>query len=168
MTRLGRPVRPEPSEHPYALQAAGRHRAAAAAWLAAGCPYEHAAALSDSTDPADQLTALSELDRLGAGPLARRVRTRLRGGGVAAVPRGVTAATRRNPAGLTGRQVQVLGLLGQRLTNAEIAGRLGLSVRTVDTHVAAVLGKLGLHDRRHAAARAAELGLPGHDERRNT
>jgi DNA-binding NarL/FixJ family response regulator len=44
-------------------------------------------------------------------------------------------------------------------TNAEIARKLVLSVRTVDSHVAAVLAKLGARDRRDAAARAAELGV---------
>jgi DNA-binding CsgD family transcriptional regulator/tetratricopeptide (TPR) repeat protein len=162
MTRLGRPIRPEESAHPYALQAAGRRREAAAAWRAAGCPYEYAAALADSPDPADLLAALAELDALGAEPLARRVRARLREVGVARVPRGPVEGTRQNPAGLTERQMQVLRLLGQSLTNAEIAQQLVLSVRTVDAHVAAVLAKLGLHSRRDAAARAAELGvLPG-------
>jgi DNA-binding CsgD family transcriptional regulator/tetratricopeptide (TPR) repeat protein len=160
MTRFGRPVAPDDSGHPYALQAAGRWREAAAAWRTAGCPYEYAAALADSPDPADLLAALTELDALGAEPLARRVRARLREAGVARIPRGPVETTRQNPAGLTGRQVEVLRLLGQGLTNAEIAGRLVLSVRTVDAHVAAVLAKLGLHSRREAAARAAELGVP--------
>src|SRR4030095_15863024 len=44
LTRAGQAVAPPASEHPYALQAAGRWREAAAAWQAAGCPYEHAAA----------------------------------------------------------------------------------------------------------------------------
>jgi DNA-binding CsgD family transcriptional regulator len=159
MTRLGRTIQPEVSNHPYGLQAAGRWRQAAAAWQAAGCPYEYAAALADSTEPPDLLAALAELDALGAEPLARRVRARLRALGVARIPRGPVEMTRQNPAGLTERQVEVLRLLGQSLTNAEIAERLVLSVRTVDAHVAAVLAKLGLRSRREAPARAAELGV---------
>lgn len=159
MTMLGRTIQADKPEHPYALQAAGQWREAAAAWQAAGCPYEHAAALADSPEPADLLEALAELDALGAEPLARRVRARLREAGVARIPRGPVEVTRHNPAGLTGRQVEVLRLLGQSLTNAEIAGRLVLSVRTVDAHVAAVLAKLGLRSRREAPARAAELGV---------
>jgi len=141
------------------LQATGRWREAATAWQAAGCPYEWAAALAESLDPADLLAALRELDGLGAEPLARRVRARLREAGIARVPRGPIRVTRHNPAGLTQRQLEVLQLLGQSLTNAEIAERLVLSVRTVDAHVAAVLAKLGLHSRREVAARAAELGV---------
>jgi DNA-binding NarL/FixJ family response regulator len=159
MTRFGRPIRAEESDHPYALQARGRWAEAAAAWLAAGCPYEYAAALADSAAPADLLAALAELDALGAEPLARRVRARLREAGLTRIPRGPVEVTRQNPAGLTGRQLEVLRLLGQNLTNSEIAGRLTVSVRTVDAHVAAVLAKLGLHSRREAAARAVELGV---------
>jgi DNA-binding CsgD family transcriptional regulator/tetratricopeptide (TPR) repeat protein/energy-coupling factor transporter ATP-binding protein EcfA2 len=145
--------------HPYALQAAGRWREAAALWQAAGCPYHHASALVQGDDPGDLLTALTTLDALGAEPLARRVRQRLKELGVARVPRGPTPSTRDNPAGLTERQVEVVRLLAQGLSNAEIAARLVLSVRTVDTHVAAVLDKLGARTRRDAATRAKELGL---------
>ncbi|WP_406165060.1 LuxR C-terminal-related transcriptional regulator [Streptomyces sp. NBC_00996] len=70
--------------------------------------------------------------------------------------------TRENPAGLTERQVQVMRLLAEGLTNPEIAEKLVVSVRTVDNHVSAVLDKLGVHTRRQAVARAVELGmLPG-------
>ena len=79
--------------------------------------------------------------------------------GVARIPRGPRPQTRDNAAGLTERQHEVVGLLAQGLSNAEIAQRLVVSVRTVDHHVAAELGKLGVTSRRHAARRAAELGL---------
>ena len=58
LAKVGEPVAGPPSGHPYALQAAGRWRAAAAAWAAAGCRYEHAAALADSPEPDDLLAAL--------------------------------------------------------------------------------------------------------------
>ncbi len=53
----------------------------------------------------------------------------------------------------------MLRLIGQGHTNARIADELVISVRTVDSHVAAVLDKLGVRDRRDAAARAAELSV---------
>jgi DNA-binding CsgD family transcriptional regulator len=146
-------------DHPYAHLAAGRWRQAAAAWV--DCPYERALALSQSPDAGDVLAALSILDGIGAVPLARMVRSRLRDLGVARVPRGPASSTRDNPAGLTDRQVQVLRLLADGLTNAEIASRLVLSVRTVDTHVATILGKLEVPTRRDAARRATDLGLLG-------
>jgi DNA-binding CsgD family transcriptional regulator/tetratricopeptide (TPR) repeat protein/energy-coupling factor transporter ATP-binding protein EcfA2 len=147
------------SGHPYALQAAGRWREAAAFWEAAGCPYEHAAALADSPEPGDLLAALGILDELGATPLANLVRGRLRALGTPRIPRGPRGETRVNPAGLTARQVEVLRLLGLGYTNAQIASQLVVSVRTVDSHVAAVLAKLGAASRREAAACAAELGV---------
>ncbi|MEV0318279.1 ATP-binding protein [Streptomyces sp. NPDC050658] len=160
LAKAGRPVPDDGSGHPYALQAAGRWRAAAEAWRTAGCPYEHAAALAESPDPADKLTALAALDGLGALPLARLVRAELRALGVTRIPRGPHAATRGNPAGLTGRQLQVVRLLVEGLTNMEIAARLVLSVRTVDNHVRAVLEKLGARSRREVAARLAEIEPP--------
>jgi DNA-binding CsgD family transcriptional regulator len=159
LTSAGEPT-PVSGEHPYALLASGRRREAAAAWQAAGCPYEHAAALAQSPDPNDLLSALASLDELGARPLASRIRARLRALGVARIPRGPSEETRASPAGLTARQTDVLRLLVQGHTNAEIARELVLSVRTIDSHVAAVLAKLGARDRRDAAARAAELGVP--------
>ncbi|MFD3839424.1 helix-turn-helix transcriptional regulator [Streptomyces sp. NPDC058642] len=159
LTKAGHRVSLEDSDHPYALQARGRWRAAAALWEAAGCPYEHAVALAESPDPADKLTALAALDTLGAEPPARLLRTELRQLGVRHIPRGPLAATRENPAGLTRRQLQVMRLLTEGLTNAEIAARLVVSVRTVDNHVRAVLDKLDAPSRRHAADRAARLGL---------
>ncbi|MFI6932559.1 ATP-binding protein [Streptomyces sp. NPDC050287] len=159
LTKAGHPVRTDDSDHPYALQARGEWRRAAALWQRAGCPYEHAAALAESPEAADQLTALAAFDALGAEPAARLVRADLRRLGVPHIPRGPLAATRRNPAGLTERQLEVMRLLTEGLTNAEIAERLVVSVRTVDNHVRAVLDKLDAPTRRHAAVRATELGL---------
>ena len=158
LTKAGQPAETA-SGHPYALQAAGRWREAAAPWEAAGCPYEHAAALAESPEPGDLLAALGILDELGATPLATLVRGRLRALGTPRIPRGPRGETRVNPAGLTARQVEVLRLLGLGYTNAQIASQLVVSVRTVDSHVAAVLAKLGAASRREAAASAAELGV---------
>ena len=145
--------------HPFAVQARGDWRRAADLWHEAGAPYHEAAALAESPDEADLLDALAILDRLGAVPLARRIRADLRGRGVRSVPRGPSSLTRRNPEGLTDRQVGVLELLAEGLTNAEIADRLVVSVRTVDSHVAAVLAKLGVQSRQDAVRAARELGL---------
>jgi DNA-binding NarL/FixJ family response regulator len=102
--------------------------------------------------------AVETARRLGAEPLTRRVTTRMRELGIR-VPRGPRKTTRANPAGLTARQLEVLALLVEGLTNAEIAERLIVSQRTAEHHVAAVLGKVGASTRREAARRASELGL---------
>jgi DNA-binding CsgD family transcriptional regulator/tetratricopeptide (TPR) repeat protein/energy-coupling factor transporter ATP-binding protein EcfA2 len=159
MRAAGQMVRLVESEHPYVLLAKGQWRRAADAWERAGCPYEQALASSYSPDPADLLSALNALDALRAEPLARKVRQRLRELGVSRIPRGRVQSTRDNPAGLTERQTDVIRLLAEGLTNAEIAARLVLSVRTVDTHVGAILNKLDANTRRDAAARAKALGL---------
>ena len=69
------------------------------------------------------------------------------------MPRGPQPTTRANRAGLTARQLEVLELVGEGLTDAEIAQRLVLSVKTVNHHVAAILAKLGVDNRRDAARR---------------
>ena len=143
---------------PHRSHVKGQWREAARGWSDLNCPYEQALALSMGDEPA-QREALTILDRIGAAAAAARVRKQMRSLGARAVPRGPIAETRANPAGLTRRQAQVLGLIIEGLTNAQIAARLSLSPKTAEHHVAAVLARLGARNRVEAADAARQRGL---------
>src|SRR5690242_18971530 len=89
-------------------------------------PYDRALALWDAGSPDELLTALTLLDELDARAVAALVRAGLRGLGVSA-PGGSSPGTRAIPAGLTDRQLDVLRLLVEGCSNADIAARLVIS-----------------------------------------
>jgi DNA-binding CsgD family transcriptional regulator len=72
---------------------------------------------------------------------------------------GDDTVTSAPPGVLTAREQDVIALLAQGLTNREIADALFIGARTVETHVANILGKLGVVSRAQAAAWAVEHGL---------
>ena len=155
---------PPDAAEPYTLQMRGEWSRAAELWTRIGCPYEAALALADADDDEALRRALAELQRLGARSAGAIVARRLRKRGALAVPRGPRPATRENPANLTARELEVLELVAQGLRNAEIADRLFVAQKTVDSHVSAILRKLDVPTRGHASAEAVRLGLTGQDQ----
>jgi DNA-binding CsgD family transcriptional regulator/tetratricopeptide (TPR) repeat protein len=144
---------PLPVARPFQLLLDGAWQAAAAAWRELGCPLWTAQALASSPDLADAREALELVDRIGA-PAVRTAILRGRHTAGIPVPRGPQSARRANPAGLTARELEVLRLLAEGLSNAELAQRLFLSEKTVGHHVSSVLHKLGEPTRSRAVAAA--------------
>ena len=104
---------------------------------------------------AEARTALAVFEDLGASHDADAAAALMRDLGIKAARTGP-----KNTGRLTSREQEVLALLGEGLSNPEIAGRLFLSRKTVEHHVARILSKLGLRGRAEAAALAAR-GTPG-------
>ena len=163
-TGSARPPRGDLAE-PYRHQAGGDWEQAARAWTALGCRYEAALVLLGSGQEAALRDALGIFTDLGAAAAAGITRQAMRERGVRSIPAGPRAATRAHPLGLTRREQEVLGLICAGHTNAEIAGQLFISAKTVDHHVSAVLAKLGVPSREVAASQAAQLGLVATAER---
>jgi len=134
--------------------------AALAAFTQAGIPYRAAqtrlllAQVLGRNDRevagAEARAALSVFEDLGAGRDADAAAALLRDLGIKAARTGP-----KNLGRLTKREQEVLALLGEGLSNPEIARRLFLSRKTVEHHVARILSKLGLRGRAEAAALAA-------------
>ena len=144
---------------PYQRQLDGDWAGAARFWQDLGCPYEAAMALLDSTDEDDLREALQILTGLRAAAVIRVARRKMRALGIRSIPAGPRTTTREHPLGLTRREHEVLDLIVDGRTNAEIAGQLFISAKTVDHHVSAVLAKLGAPSRSVAASEAVRLGL---------
>ncbi len=115
--------------------------------------------LLKNTDARDLLEAVRTVAR-GEGLIAPAVTRRL-----IAEFAGAGAGRNRDTAdpavleALTRREREVLGCLGEGLSNAEIALRLSMAEATVKTHVSRLLGKLELRSRVQAAVLAQELGI---------
>jgi DNA-binding NarL/FixJ family response regulator len=108
--------------------------------------------------PADQLAHAIRVAAAGDALLAPSVTRRL----IASFTRPGPAATNLRPPGvadLTVREVEVLELLAEGLSNAEIGARLVVGEATVKTHVARILMKLGVRDRVQAVIVAFRAGL---------
>ncbi|MEU0356122.1 response regulator transcription factor [Streptomyces cyaneofuscatus] len=115
--------------------------------------------LLKNTDARDLLEAVRTVAR-GEGLIAPAVTRRLIAEFAGA--RNARAAGAADPAvleALTRREREVLGCLGEGLSNAEIALRLTMAEATVKTHVSRLLAKLGLRSRVQAAVLAQELGI---------
>jgi DNA-binding CsgD family transcriptional regulator len=159
---------------PFALELQQRFVEAADAWFDEDCPYLAALALLGSRREQDLRRAFEVLHALGAERTQRIVRAKLRAIGATAVPTGARSAALAHPAGLTGREQEVLQELRLGRSNAEIAARLVISVKTVDHHVTRIFAKLGVHSRGEAAAFAephpravlpGEKGVPAGEDR---
>jgi DNA-binding CsgD family transcriptional regulator len=152
----------------HAAQGDGRATAeltrAAELFASLGLPLEAARAqlelgrsLAESAPSAaarEAKLALAAFERLGALRDADAAAALLRGLGAAA-----GRAWPRGAAGLTRREREVLGLLGEGCSNAQIAERLVISPRTAEHHVASILSKLGLRSRSEATAHAVRHGV---------
>ena len=134
-----------------------RYKAAAELWDRLGYCYEAALALLDSKEEALLRESLARLYDLGAETAARLVRQTMRDLGMRSIPAGARTATRTHPRGLTTREQEILELLTSGQSNDEISANLFISVRTVEHHVSAILGKLGATTRKSTAQEARRL-----------
>jgi DNA-binding CsgD family transcriptional regulator len=111
-----------------------------------------AARRAGGSDAVDRLERVEQrAGELGMVPLLSRIHRSLRAAGV----RRTAAARRTGGRRITDREREVLDLVGAGLTNAEIAGRLGVSRHTVISQIASASAKLGARSRTHAASLVA-------------
>lgn len=102
--------------------------------------------------------ALACFELVGAHPAAEHARSLLRELG-ARLP--ATSSVSHSFAGLTSRELEIVRLVAQRLSNKEIGTRLGITARTAGTHLANIYEKVGIRDR-VALGDRARSELPNH------
>ncbi|WP_314177432.1 response regulator transcription factor [Streptomyces winkii] len=117
---------------------------------------------SEASQVVDAVRTVARGEGLIAPAVTRRLIAefaRTGGEGRPPLPRTGTARSAPGLDELTRREHDVLRCLGEGLSNAETAQRLGMAEATVKTHVSRLLGKLGLRSRTQAAVLAQESGL---------
>ncbi|WP_345800779.1 AAA family ATPase [Microbacterium sp. AZCO] len=143
---------------PFALLIDGDPDAAILAWDEIGSPLWAAYAAVRHPDPVAAARAVRTLEQLGASQAVQAF-LRTRRDLELALPRRPRPATADHPAQLTTREVEVLRLLAEGLSTADIASELVLSPRTVEHHISAVLRKLDQPTRARAVVAAQQLGV---------
>ncbi|WP_432014513.1 response regulator [Streptomyces cucumeris] len=113
---------------------------------------------SDAATLIEAVRTVARGEGLIAPAVTRRLIAEFGRAGAVPSPGGADAAAL---GALTPREREVLGALGQGLSNAQIAARLTMAEATVKTHVSRVLAKLDLRSRVQAAVLAQELGVDG-------
>ena len=141
---------------PYALMIRDEWQEAAQEWERIGCPFERALALMEGDEPA-QIQALAIFEQLGARPAADWLRKRLQAQGFTKLPLLSTPPKPEQSEALTPREIEVLRLIAEGLSNPAIAKKLTISVGTVKAHTANIYSKLGVKNRVQALSRAQEL-----------
>lgn len=142
----------------FTADAVALERWAGALSMLARAHLAHGRALLGRGGPGDRDRARGALDE--GGSLARRLGMRPVADEVSAVSAvsGELTGTRPGPATLTARERETVALVSTGLANREVAARLVVSERTVESHVRNALGKLGLANRTQLAAWAAGTG----------
>lgn len=154
---IDRPA-PGPVAAPYQKMLDGAWHDAADDWRSLGCPYWTALSLANAPDLDAAREALRIIDALPA-PAVRAAVVRDRHEKGLPVPRGPRSTTDATSTGLTARELDVLALLVDGLSDADIASALFLSRKTVGHHVSAVLRKLDAPSRSRAVATATRRDI---------
>ncbi|HEY4022090.1 MAG TPA: response regulator transcription factor [Pseudonocardiaceae bacterium] len=117
----------------------------------------HAGALGYLTKDASRVEIASALRSAAAGQST--FDSTVAGKLVAAMTATVAPAPRTNPDGLTAREVEVLALIAEGLSNPEIAARLYIGQTTVKTHINNAFAKIGVRNRAEAVRYAYQHGF---------